>query len=96
MADKVFCRGVSTSDARFRDRATVISSGGDMVARIPVPDSVVLCNGCNQNVAEGSEVGFLIYLDAEDLAEDRAYDFYCGQCVQRLFPEAECVDSMEG
>lgn len=54
----VYKKKVSTSDPRFQDRATIISGmtedfrldRSQKVSIIPVPNSVVLCNSCNDNI----------------------------------------------
>lgn len=92
----VYAKRVKTTDPRFCSRETVLlgtdlSSGYRRIAtaRIPIPDSVVLCNGCNSNVAETEKKeGYLIYLNKRELKADRPYDFYCEQCAIRYFPKA--------
>jgi len=86
----IYAKRVQTTDPRFRDRDMIISSGNE-ASVIPVPDTVVVCNGCNKNVYPGA--GYLIYLSKQDLMDDLPYDFYCDDCRKKLFPgskEARC------
>lgn len=41
---------------------------------ISIPDVVVLCNGCNQNIYP--EEGCLVYLGLVEVKKDLPYDFY--------------------
>ena len=84
----IYAKRIETTDERFQGRATHIYGAG-MESHTPVPDEVVLCNGCNQNVHPG--VGFLVYLGKRELKADTPYDFYCGSCVKAHFPKAEEV-----
>ncbi len=81
----------TTSKAKiFQDRETIISSANRGVVtttRIPVPNDIVLCNGCNRNVEEG----YLVYLGKRELQQDRPYDVYCGVCLRKYFPKAIMV-----
>jgi len=85
----MYAKEVETTDPRFRNRSIVVVSPGDQRA-IPVPDTSVLCNGCNKNVYP--KTGYLIYLSKEDLDSDRPYDFYCKGCLKECFPMAEVID----
>lgn len=59
---------------------------------IPVPNNVVLCNGCNSNIAETErKEGYLVYLEKRKLDKDQPYDFYCESCVKKYFPKAITV-----
>ena len=82
---------VSSTDRRFAHRAITITSLTEPrgTTRIPVPDSVVLCNGCNKNVSEG----YLIYLDKRNWKADLPYDIYCEKCVSEYFPKAELMEA---
>jgi len=85
----VYIKEVSTGDRRFQGRSIGIYTA-DSISNIPVPDNVVLCDGCNVNIAETEEKkGYLVYLDKRELAKDQPYDFYCGECVRRYFPKAQ-------
>jgi len=79
----VYAKPIKSSDTRFRGGETVITAPGSE-SRIPVPDSVVLCNGCNQSVSEG----YLVYLDKRELKADQPYDIYCRNCLKKYFPKA--------
>ena len=63
-----------------------------LVSSIPVPDSVVLCNGCNRNIAEAQEAPmnecWFLYMSKRDLDKGKEYDCYCGVCIKRYFPKA--------
>ena len=94
----VYAKEVETTNQRFKDRDIVVSSAGySKVAAeavgeasvIPVPDTVVLCNGCNSNLYP--EKGFLVYLSKRELKEDLPYDLYCSFCLKRCFPKAIIV-----
>lgn len=90
--ERVIARPILTTDPRFARRACEIYSAGETV-RIPMPDTLVLCNGCNANVHETTnQEGFLVYLDHNDLRLDLPYDFYCQGCLERLFPTAQILD----
>lgn len=87
----VYAKKVSTGDKRFAGRQIQIIST-EAYSAIPIPDSEVLCNGCNKNVAEEEEKsGFLIYLSKRELDKDQPYDLYCGSCRQSYFPKAIMV-----
>lgn len=84
----VYAKKVSTTNRRFTGRATTIGSvldGVPNITRIPVEDTVVLCNGCNQNLHPGD--GFLVYLGKRELKADQPYDVYCPGCLKRYFPK---------
>lgn len=92
----VYIKKVSTTDKRFGNRAIEVCVGstpiGDVKlphSSIPVPDTVVLCNGCNNNVYPGS--GYLVYLGKRELDKDLPYDFYCDKCTHKYFPKATLV-----
>lgn len=82
----VYAKKVTSADPIFRGRSIQIY-GAEETSVIPVPDDVVLCNGCNENKAEG----YLIYLGKRELKADRAYDFYCEHCLKSYFPKHEVV-----
>lgn len=79
---------VLATDPRFAGRAAVISGAG-MYSRIPIPDTVVLCDGCNANIHDMElREGYLIYMSKRELTKDQPYDFYCPSCTRRYFPKA--------
>lgn len=84
----VYAKEVETTDQRFKGRDVVVSSQAD-VAVIPVPDTEVLCNGCNRNIYP--ERGFLVYLNECELKYDLPYDLYCDSCLKKYFPKANIV-----
>lgn len=93
----VYIKKTLVTSPRFRNRATTIISGDSEVTRmnsIPVPDNVVLCNGCNHNLCEAEVVegeipfGYLVYLGKRELNGDQPYDIYCPNCTKRYFPKA--------
>jgi len=84
----VYAKKVKATDPRFKDRAIGIYSSGS-ASEIPVPDTVVLCNGCNKNIYP--DAGYLIYLGKKELDSDHPYDFYCENCKRRNFPKAKEV-----
>ena len=79
----VYTKKVQSTDPRFHNRETMTASAGG-IDRIPIPDNVVLCNGCNRNVAEG----YLVYLGKRELKLDQPYDIYCPGCLRKYFPKA--------
>jgi len=98
----VFVKKIATDNQRFTGRATHIYTAGDHGLEhehsIPVPDTVVLCNGCNQNLYKEPTpddpepgYGYLVYLDKRSLAKDQAYDIYCNGCRLRYFPKAKVI-----
>lgn len=89
----VYAKSVTTSDHDFSGRMTTIVSG-NCATIIPIPDNIVLCNGCNSNIHETeSKQGYMIYLTKNDLRANRPYDVYCGECLKRYFPKAQLVDA---
>lgn len=87
----VYAKEVKTTDPRFRGREALIMSqsptyGNVEGARIPVPDTVVLCDGCNRNLYPNP--GYLVYLDKRAMEKDRPYDIYCEDCLKEYFPAA--------
>ena len=98
--DTIYVKKVSPLDLRFANRETVISSSGIETVRIPVPDNVVLCNGCNKNLHSGENsneepTGYLVYLDKQQLLQDRPYDVFCLKCLKRYFPKYRLVEGKE-
>lgn len=79
----IYTKKVQSTDFRFHNRETIIASV-EGIDRIPIPDSVVLCDGCNRNVAEG----YLVYLGKRELKLDQPYDIYCAECLRKYFPKA--------
>jgi len=93
----VYKKLVSTTDPRFTGRKIEVCAGsipiGDVKlpnSSIPVPDTVVLCNGCNENIYPNN--GYLIYLGKQELVKDLPYDFYCVSCTKEYFPKAILVE----
>jgi hypothetical protein len=87
----VYIKKVSTKDTRFTGRNIEILAGNKDIdlARIPVPDIDVICNGCNDNIYPDD--GWLVYLGKRELKSDLPYDFYCGKCCKSYFPKAMVV-----
>lgn len=89
----VYFKKVSTTAPRFVGRAVTIGSVGLLgrpeLTRIPVEDTVVLCNGCNSNIYPGDI--FLVYLGKRELKLDQPYDCYCESCLKKYFPKAQEV-----
>ena len=92
----VYAKKVSTSDPRFSGRINTIMGINDnkvSLSRIPIPDNVVLCNGCNQNLHPDPGYGYLVYLGKRELSADHPYDIYCESCLKRYFKgykEVQC------
>ena len=91
----VYKKRVSTRDPRFKNRTIGIYSVNDDwkptdATIIPVEDTEVICNSCNENIYNEEEetFGWLIYFDKRDVKKDRPYDFYCDECTQKRFPKA--------
>jgi len=78
----VYAKKTQSTDKRFAGRRVEIytAEGADC---IPVPDAVVLCDGCNQNIYPNA--GYLVYLCKRELAADHPYDFYCEACLKKYF-----------
>lgn len=83
----VYARKVTSDHSTFQNREIVITVG-DGIDRICVPDDVTLCNGCNQNIAEG----YLVYLSKKDLKANQPYDYYCAHCLKCYFKQAVIVE----
>jgi hypothetical protein len=85
----IYKKRVSTRDPRFKNRNIGIFTpkSADI---IPIPDTEVICNNCNNNIYSTTEetFGWLIYFSKRDVKADRPYDFYCDKCVQKNFPDA--------
>jgi len=84
----VYYKVISSKSPRFQGRTVCIFSPTDGTL-ISVPDTVVLCGGCNKNMYP--EDVYAVYLGKRDLREDIIYDVYCGLCLERLFPKAKNV-----
>ena len=80
---------VKTTDPRFGGRGIGIFTPKEQTS-IPVPDTVVLCDGCNEN--QYPKDGYLVYLSKKELDKDLPYDFYCSNCVKEYFPKAVLVE----
>lgn len=78
----IYARQVDSSNEVFRDRETIIATSEE-VTRLPVPDNVTLCNGCNHNIGQG----YLVYLGKRELKANRPYDYYCKDCLEMYFPK---------
>ena len=83
--EEVTYRTISTSHPMFQNRNTKIysmESKGSMKlqSQTPIPDEVVLCDGCNSNLHPGDCDA--VYIDGE------LYDVYCQQCRKSYFPQA--------
>lgn len=95
----IYAKMVSTNDPRFGGRVSLIMSqnptyGNVEEARIPIPNNVVLCNGCNRNLCEVEAppgYGYLIYLGKRELKADQPYDIYCEGCMREYFPKAQII-----
>lgn len=88
----IYIKSVNTTDKRFIGRATQVFAGGQTgiaYSSIPVPDTTVLCDGCNRNLCPG--VGYLVYLSKRELTKDQPYDIFCEDCVRKYFPKAKEV-----
>ena len=85
----VYAKEVSTKDRRFAGRCISIITSED-ADRIPVPDTVVLCDGCNKNLYPDN--GFLVYLGKRELKQDLPYDLFCRDCLKKYFPKAIKVE----
>ena len=83
----VYAKRVLSSNPRFNNREIVIAAPG-IENRIPVPNDVVLCNGCNDNITEG----YLVYLGKRELTRDEPYDIFCFGCLKKYFPKAIMVE----
>lgn len=89
----VFAKKVETTDSRFAGRRIAVAYvGKDGVQKdeTPIPDNIVLCSGCNENVYPDS--GWLIYLGRRELNNDQPYDIYCEGCRKKYFPKAKVVE----
>jgi len=89
----VYTKKILTTDPRFKGRAVTLLSPENKTV-IPVPDSVILCNGCNKNIYP--DTGYLIYLDKGELTADLPYDIYCEDCRKRYFPKATVLVQVYG
>lgn len=76
---------IPSTHPMFRGRATTIMSASPgeavNVHRIPVPDTVVLCDGCNQNQYPNPVDA--VFIDGQ------LHDVYCTPCRERYFPDAK-------
>ena len=91
----VFAKQVYPDDSMFKGRETIVMSPNEVV-HIPVPNNVVLCNGCNRNIAEMEATkGYLVFLGKRELDKNSPYDIYCSSCVKRYFPKAIIIEEKE-
>ena len=79
----IYTKKVQSTNPRFHNRETIIATV-EGIDRIPIPDAVVLCNGCNRNVAEG----YLVYLGKRELKLDQPCRIYCEECLRKYYPKA--------
>ena len=89
-----FIRKIESHDPQFFGRTIGISGADDNFNPIEttvvhVPDTEVICNGCNGNVFPNPV--FELFLSKRDLAQNHAYDVYCEKCIKERFPKAELV-----
>ena len=86
----IYARKIGTTGKRFANRTLSITSIslGDG-SRIPIPDTIILCNGCNKNLYP--DFGYLVYLSKKGLTADLPYDIYCEDCLRRYFPKVKEV-----
>jgi len=85
----VYIKKVSTRDPRFSGRSIDIGVPGAGVGplhSILVPNTTVVCDGCNVNAYPND--GYLVYLGKREMEADQPYDFYCEACVRNYFPKA--------
>jgi len=94
----VYAKKVKSNDQRFQGREIMVASanpayGNIEQSRIPVPNNVVLCGGCNQNISEmETPEGYLVYLSNRELQQDHPYDIFCPDCFHQSFSKAIMVD----
>ena len=79
----VYARKVTSQHPIFQNRETVITTR-EITTRIPIPDSITLCDGCNKNIPEG----YLVYLGKRELKANQPYDYYCADCLKSYFKGA--------
>ena len=85
----IYAKKVQSSNPIFHNRESiVVAAVEELATRIPILDSITLCNGCNQNISEG----YLVYLGKRELKANQPYDYYCSQCVKNYFPKAVIVE----
>ena len=90
----IYVRKIETTDKRFANRTISITSMSlENGSKIPIPGTVVLCNGCNKNLYP--DPGYMVYLGKHELKADQPYDTYCKDCLRRYFPKATEVE-LEG
>lgn len=93
--EPVMFKKVTTSDPRFHNKAIRIISEDEEVS-IPVPDDVVLCGGCNENIHDPEKdecIGYLIYTSKQGVQQDAPYDVFCESCFKEFFPKAMEISS---
>jgi len=60
-----------------------------------VPDGVIVCNGCNGNMADlganPSGTVYVLYIDKAHLKANIPHDVYCESCLKSGFPGAKIV-----
>lgn len=88
----VYAKKVQSSNPRFLNREIIVATPMTQ-DRIPVPNNVVLCCGCNQNIHEMEKPeGYLVYFGKRELQHDRPYDIYCYGCLKNYFPKVIMVE----
>lgn len=83
MQGKITYRTIPTTDPMFRNRGITMLSGSategmKLQSYIPVPDNVVLCDGCNTNLYPRAVDA--VYINGE------LHGVYCKWCRERYFP----------
>jgi len=89
----VYAKKTTNKNPIFHNRVNSIATMDEnwrveLKVEIPIPDSLVLCNGCNENIPDG----FLVYLDKTHLKNNQCYDIYCEKCLKEYFPKAQIVE----
>ena len=88
----IYARRTTKENPMFKGRVNSITSLDEDWKPVEkqewaIPDSLVLCNGCNQDIAEG----YLIFLDKAHLKANQCYDIYCEKCMREFFPKVIVV-----
>jgi len=83
--EKLTYKVLLTQDPMFQSRVNRMYGGDSfdalqLISAVPMPDSLVICNGCNENLYPGECCG--IYIN------DHLYDVYCDSCRQKYFEQA--------
>jgi hypothetical protein len=76
---------MSTKDIMFKGRTnSMMDWSGKVVESISIPDTDVLCNGCNKNMYPENCFG-VEFANAESGWEWALYDVYCPDCLEKTF-----------